>query len=102
MKIDDHQAFEAARISGAQPVQRVGGQFDLFAAYQTSGTPGADQAQLSVQGQEIQALTEKVKALPDIREAKLQAVQAKLDADEYHVSPADLTEAMFRLSDIDP
>lgn len=101
MKIDDHQAFEAARVAGTQPVQKVGN-FDLFAAYQTQGPPGADQAHLSVQGQEIQALTEKVKALPDIRDAKVDAVQAKLDAGNYEVPAADLAEAMFRLSEIDP
>ena len=101
MKIDDHQAFEAVRVAGSQPVQKVGS-FDLFAAYQTQGSPGADQAQLSMQGKEIQALTEKVKALPDIRNAKVEAVQAQLDAGTYKVPEADLTEAMFRLAEIDP
>lgn len=101
MKIDDNNAFELARVSGSQPVQRVGPAFDLFAAYGVSPARGADQASLSTQGLEIQRLVKQVQELPEVREDRVQALETRLQDGSYQVPVPDLAEAMFRLAELD-
>jgi anti-sigma28 factor (negative regulator of flagellin synthesis) len=100
VKIDD-PIPNLSGITGPSPVQRIGPVFDLFAAYGASPVQGPDQAEVSVMGLEIQRLTEQVKQLPDIREAKVQAIESRLAAGTYHAPVADIAEAMFRLSELD-
>lgn len=101
MKIEDQGAFEAARISGVNPVQRTGPAFSLFGAYGLSAAQGADSAALSIQAQELRKFTSQVKNLPDIREDKLQTLKQQLDQGSYQVEPADLAEVMFRMAELD-
>lgn len=101
MKIDDNNAFELARVTGPQSVQRSGSAFDLFAAYGVSPAQGTDQASLSSQGQEIQRLTQAVRELPEVREDKVQAARARLQDGTWQVPTPDLAEAMFRLAELD-
>lgn len=98
MKIEDQGAFEAAR--GVNPVQRTGPVFHLLGAYGVT-SPGADSATLSAQSQELRNLTQAVRELPDIREDKVAALEQRLAGGSYEVSVNDLTEAMFRLSELD-
>lgn len=102
MKIDDNSAFEATRVTGPHSVARVGPVFDLFAVYgPSSPLQAVDQANLSVQGQEIQRLIQAVKELPDVREEKLKGVAERLQNGSWQVSAEDLAEAMFRLAELD-
>lgn len=101
MKIEDQGAFEAARTAGINPVQRTGPVFHLFGAYGVSPAQGADSAAVSTQAQELRDFTAKVKALPDIRSEKTDAIEAKLANGSYQVPVEDLAEAMFRLSELD-
>jgi len=101
MKIDDQAAFEAARTAGINPVQRTGPVFHLFGAYGVSPAQGADSAAVSVQAQELRDFTAKVKALPDIRSDKTDALEARLAQGKYQVNVKDLAEAMFRLAELD-
>lgn len=97
MKIDDQQAQQAAQVTGSSAIRRVGPGFSLNGAYGLSGATGPDRATLSNFGQEIQRFTELVKKLPDIREDKVQSIETRLQAGEYHVPVADVAEAIFRL-----
>ncbi len=101
MKIEDQGAFEVARAAGVNPVQRTGPVFHLFGAYGVAPTPGADSASLSAQAQELRNLTSEVKALPDIREDKLAALESSMANGTWQVSVDDLSEAMFRLAELD-
>ena len=102
MKINDNNAFEIARITGAQSVQRVTPAFDLFAAYGAQ-TPvqGSDRANLSFQGQEIQRLVPQVREMPDLREDKVQALKQQILNGSHQVNLDDLSEAMFRIAALD-
>ncbi|MEZ0369505.1 MAG: flagellar biosynthesis anti-sigma factor FlgM [Candidatus Sericytochromatia bacterium] len=101
MKIDDQGAFEAARTAGINPVQRIGPAFQLFGAYGASPVQGADTADVSAQAQELRDFAARVKALPDVREDKVSALEQRLASGDYQVPVADLAEAMFRLSELD-
>lgn len=101
MKIEDNAGIEAARAAGVNPVLRTGPAFNLFQTYGVQAPVGADSAALSGQSLEIQAFTEKVQALSDIREDKVRAVAEKLDSGSYRVPIEDLAEAMFRLAELD-
>lgn len=99
MKIEDSAGLEAARE--AQKVQKTGPAFHLFQAYGAQAPQGNDSAQVSAQAQEISHFAEKLKALPDVRAEKVQALQSQVEAGHYQVPVADLAEAMFRLNELD-
>lgn len=101
MKINDQQAQQAAQVAKTSQVRKVGAEFSLYGAYGPSGVSGPDRATLSNFGQEIQRFTELAKKLPDIREDKVQAIEQKLKAGEYHVPVSDIAEAIFRLTELD-
>lgn len=100
MKIEDQGAFEAARAAGVSPVQRTGPAFHLFGAYGVSPPQGADSAAVSAQAQELREFTAQVKALPDIREDKVTALEQRLANGSYAVPVEDLAEVMFRLKEL--
>lgn len=102
MKIDDNSGFEMPRITGPHAVTRSGAIFDLFALYSPSHTlRTVDQAHLSMAGQEIQRLIPAVKALPEVRQEKLESVAKRLQHNNWQVPVKDLAEAMFRLAELD-
>lgn len=101
MKIEDSGAFELSRVGGVAPVQRIGPVFDLFASYGAPAVNAPDAAALSVQAQELDAYASQVRALPDIRADKVAALEARLAQGPYAVPMADLSEAMFRLAELD-
>lgn len=100
MKIEDTSGLTGA--FEAQKTQKVAPAFELFKAYGAS-TPmaGTDQAQMSEQAKEIQKYTEKLNALPDIREEKVQPLAQRLQAGEYKVNVENISEMMFRMAELD-
>ncbi len=102
MKIDDTSGILGAQ--DAQNIQKVTPAFDLFKAYgasPTAGSTGVDQANMSVQAREIQKYTEKLQALPDIREDKVSQLEARLETGEYTVAADAISEMMFRMAELD-
>lgn len=100
MKIEDSSglsgAFEAQNVQKAVPA------FDLFQVYGASPTAaGADRAQMSAQAQDIHKYAAQLKALPDIREEKVQPLEQQMQAGTYQVPLDDVSEMMFRLAELD-
>jgi flagellar biosynthesis anti-sigma factor FlgM len=100
VKIEDTSGLTGA--SEAQKAQKIAPAFELFKAYGAAmPMNGTDQAQMSEQAQEIQKYTEKLKALPDIREEKVQPLTQRLQAGEYSVNVDNISEMMFRMAELD-
>lgn len=100
MKIEDSSGLSGA--FEAQQVQKTVPAFDLFQVYGASPVAaGADQAQMSAQAQEIHKYAEQLKALPDVREEKVQALEQQLQNGHYRVSLEDVSEMMFRMAELD-
>ena len=100
MKIEDTSGLMGA--FEAQQIQKTAPAFDLFKAYgATAPMAGIDQAQMSEQAREIQKYTEKLNALPDIREDKVQPLAQRLQAGEYEVNVENISEMMFRMAELD-
>lgn len=100
MKIEDNSGLTGA--FEAQKAQKIAPAFELFKAYgATAPMKGADQAHMSEQAREIQKYTEKLKALPDIREEKVQPLIERLQAGEYTVNVDNISEMMFRMAELD-
>lgn len=99
MKIEDTSGLSGALES--QKVQKNVPAFELFKAYGAAPSTGADQAQVSAQAQEIHKYAEQLKALPDIREDRVQTLEQRLDSGTYQVALDDVSEMMFRMAELD-
>jgi len=61
----------------------------------SAGTPaGLDQASFSYDGTRVQSLKTQVLAQPEIRQAKVQALQQAISNDQYSVLPGQIAEAL--------
>ncbi len=58
------------------------------------GTPGVDQTSFSFDQTRVQALEAQVLAQPEIRQAKVQALQQAVGNGEYSVSAGQIADAM--------
>lgn len=100
MKIEDTSGLTGA--FEAQKTQKTAPAFELFKAYGAAAPmQGSDQAHMSEQAREIQKYTEKLNALPDIREEKVQPLVERFEAGEYTVDAENISEMMFRMAEID-
>lgn len=101
MKIEDQG--DALRVNGLNPVQKTGPAFDLFQAYRAQGpaATGPDAASLSPEAQAIEKYRHQLDALPDVREDRVEAARAKVNTENFQLPAEDLSEAMFRLAELD-
>jgi flagellar biosynthesis anti-sigma factor FlgM len=61
----------------------------------TTGAAGADQAELSGAHVQVQALVAQASQLPEVREARVQALRQALQRGRYQSSPEEVAGAVF-------
>lgn len=96
MKILLEEAVNAARVG---QVESRPGTIDTSAASAVGGAAPASPAAtvtLSLKAQEISRAQAAVNAAPDVRQDVVDALKAKIDAGQYHVSGADIADMMLR------
>ena len=93
MMNSDKQVQQVYRLYGSQAKVKMG-------KIEKGQEPGAvDKVNLSTRGQEIQLALQRIKATPDIRQDRVEALRNAIKSGTYHVSGLEVAEKMLgRLS----
>jgi negative regulator of flagellin synthesis FlgM len=89
MMISDKQIQQVYRLYGSQAKVKMG-------KIEKGQEPGAvDKVNLSTRGQEIQLALQSIKATPDIRQDRVEALHNAIKSGTYHVSSLEVAEKML-------
>ena len=89
MMISDKQVQQVYRLYGSQAKVKMG-------KIEKGQEPGAvDKVNLSTRGQEIQLALQRIKATPDIRQDRVEALRNAIKSGPYHVSGLEVAEKML-------
>ena len=88
---------EVARVLRAQPSVRMQSRVSSgsYHAGAVVNTP-ASTVEVSDQAQEVRRVTKLVNQLPDVREDRIQALKAQIEAGTYNVSGEQIADLMIR------
>jgi len=90
MRVDLNHGTQSLAETSRNAAQSLSG--DNSAA---AGALGQDQAQLSGEPAQIQALAAQAFQLPEVRQERVQALRQVVESGNYHPSPEDVAGAMM-------
>ncbi len=94
MKISEQ---EVSRLLAYSPFDRLGSASQsVERGIAVVRTPEATRVDISGAAQEVRRVTELIKQLPDVREDRVQALKAQIEAGTYHVSSEDIADLIIR------
>lgn len=85
-----------ARPSGTPAAGAAGNASDNPSVGTSSAAPGVDQARFSFDQTRVRALQAQVLAQPEVRDAKVQALQQEIGHGEYSVSAGQVADALIQ------
>lgn len=90
-KINDLDSLRTARQTEARSADKSGS-----ASAGAKAETGEDKLRFSERASDIGRLVDQLKELPDMREAKINALREQIEAGEYNPSSEDIADAILR------